>query len=175
MRHATLAVFAVDFDGGEYVYQVHPLNVQLVTDSVIMPVKEEHGCDSGSENLDKHEPRDVTSCIFVLKDVVTLSLFQKGQNDRIKNIVSVSYGIQRSLNNFELGATIMTKSFPVHNSSASPKTVGLVHTRVRKKFPTPAVHTITSIAKTKCNSGFTPTKDVFPGVKLPTTACTSPG
>ena len=39
-------------------YRVHP-NVQLVTDPVIMPAKEEHGCDSGSESLDKHEPRDI--------------------------------------------------------------------------------------------------------------------
>jgi hypothetical protein len=32
-----------------------------VTDQVI---KEEHGCDSGSESLDKHEPRDVLHCYF---------------------------------------------------------------------------------------------------------------
>ena len=90
-----------------------------MTDPVIMPAKEEHGCDSGSENLDKHEARDVTSCIFMLKDVIKLSLLQKMQNDRIKNIVSVFYGIQYSLNNFELGATIMTNSNPDHNTSAS--------------------------------------------------------
>jgi hypothetical protein len=24
-----------------------------------MPAKEEHGCDSGSESLDKYEPRDI--------------------------------------------------------------------------------------------------------------------
>jgi hypothetical protein len=39
----------------EYVYRVHPINAQLVTDPVIIPAKEEHGCDSGSERLDKHE------------------------------------------------------------------------------------------------------------------------
>ena len=44
---------------GEHVYRVHPINVQLVTDLVIMPAKEEHECDSGSESLDKHEPRDI--------------------------------------------------------------------------------------------------------------------
>jgi hypothetical protein len=71
---------------------VHGVNVQLITDPVIMPAKEEHGCDSGSESLDKHEPRDM------LKDVVKVSLFQKGQNDRIKNIAFVFYGIQCSLN-----------------------------------------------------------------------------
>jgi hypothetical protein len=49
-------VFPLDFDGGEHVYRVHPINVQLVTDQVI---KEEHGCDSDSESLDKHEPRDI--------------------------------------------------------------------------------------------------------------------
>jgi hypothetical protein len=43
-----------DFDGGEHVYRVHPINVQLVTDPVIMPAREEYGCDSGSESLDKH-------------------------------------------------------------------------------------------------------------------------
>ena len=38
------------------------INVQLVTDPVIMPDKEEHGCDSGSESLDKHEPRGILHC-----------------------------------------------------------------------------------------------------------------
>jgi hypothetical protein len=52
VRHAAPVVFPLDFDGGEHVYRVHPINVQLVTDQVI---KEEHGCDSDSENLDKHE------------------------------------------------------------------------------------------------------------------------
>jgi hypothetical protein len=42
----------------------------------------------------------------MLKDVIKVSLLQKGQNDRIKNIVSVFYGIQCSLNNFELSVTI---------------------------------------------------------------------
>ena len=36
MRHAAPVVFLVDFDGGEHVYRVHPINVQLVTDPVIM-------------------------------------------------------------------------------------------------------------------------------------------
>jgi hypothetical protein len=39
----------------------------------------------------------VTSCIVMLKDVIKVSLLQKGQNDRIKTIVSVYYGIQCSL------------------------------------------------------------------------------
>ena len=43
MCHAAPVVFPVDFD----------------EDPVIMPAKEEHGCDSGSESLDKHEPRDI--------------------------------------------------------------------------------------------------------------------
>jgi hypothetical protein len=80
----------------------------------------------------------------MLKDVIKISLLQEGQNDRIKNIVFVLYGIQCSM----FSATIMTNSSPDHNTSAS-KTVGLIHTLVRKTFPTPAVHTITSIAKTK--------------------------
>ena len=41
-------MFPVDFDGGEHVNRVHPINVQLVTNPVIMPAKEEHGCDSDS-------------------------------------------------------------------------------------------------------------------------------
>jgi hypothetical protein len=45
-------VLPVDFDGGEHVYRVHPVSVQLVTDPLIMPAKEEHGCDSGSESFD---------------------------------------------------------------------------------------------------------------------------
>ena len=75
-------------------------------------------------------------------------LFQKRQNDKTRKIVSVFYGIQCSLNNYELNATTMTNSSPDHNTSAS-KTVGLVHILVCKAFPTPAVHTITSIAKAK--------------------------
>ena len=60
VRHAAPLMLPVDFDGGEHVYRVHPINFQLVTDAVIlMPAKEEHGCDSGSENLDKHEPRHI--------------------------------------------------------------------------------------------------------------------
>jgi hypothetical protein len=54
VRHAAPVVFPVDFDGDEHVYRVHPINVQLFN-PVIMPAKEEHGCDSGSESLDKHE------------------------------------------------------------------------------------------------------------------------
>ena len=59
VRHTAPVVFLVDFDGGEHVYRVHPTNVQLVTDPVIILAKEEHGYGSGSESLDKHEPRDI--------------------------------------------------------------------------------------------------------------------
>ena len=78
MRHAAPVVFPVDFDGDEHVYRVHPINVQLVTDSVIMSANEEHGCDSGSESLDKHELRDILHCQVMLKDVIKVSLLQKG-------------------------------------------------------------------------------------------------
>jgi hypothetical protein len=137
-------VFPVFFDGGEHVYRAYPINVQLVIYPVIMLAKEEDGCDSGSESIDKHEPRDILH--FMLKDVIKVLLLQKEQNNRIKNIFSVFNGIQFSLNNFELSATIMTNSSPDHNTS---KTVGLVHRLVRKTLPTPAVHTIKSMAKTK--------------------------
>ena len=85
----------------------------------------------------------VTSCIVMLKVMIKFLLLQKGQNDRIKNIISIFYGIQCSSNNFELSATIVTNSIPDHNTSTS-KTVGLVHTLVHKAFPT-----IAFIAKTK--------------------------
>ena len=111
----------------------------------------------------------VISCIVILKDVIKVSLLQKGQNNRIKNIVSIFYGMQCSLNNCELSATIMTNSCADHNTSAS-KMVGLVHTLVHKTFHTLAVHTITSIAKTKWKSGFVTKKDVLPGVKPPSLA-----
>jgi hypothetical protein len=77
VRHAAPVVFPVDFDGDEHVYRVHPINVQLFN-PVIMPAKEEHGCDSGSESLDKHELRDILHCQVMLKDVIKVSLLQKG-------------------------------------------------------------------------------------------------
>jgi hypothetical protein len=33
-----------------------------------MQAKEEHGCDSGSESLDKHEPRDILQCHVERRD-----------------------------------------------------------------------------------------------------------
>jgi hypothetical protein len=58
-----LILFSDEFRlDGEHVYRVHLINVQLVTDPVIMPVKEEHGWDSGSESLDKQEPRGILHC-----------------------------------------------------------------------------------------------------------------
>jgi hypothetical protein len=68
VRHAAPLVFPVDFDGGEHVYRVHPINVPLVTDPVIMLANEEHGCDSGSESLEKHEPRDILHCHVERRD-----------------------------------------------------------------------------------------------------------
>jgi hypothetical protein len=41
-------------DRGEHVYRVNPINVQLVTDPVIMPAKEKQSCHSY-----KHEPCDI--------------------------------------------------------------------------------------------------------------------
>jgi hypothetical protein len=64
VRHAAPVVFMVDFDGGEHVYRVHLIDVQLVTD----PAKEGHGCDSGSESFDKHEPRDILHCHVERRD-----------------------------------------------------------------------------------------------------------
>ena len=68
VHHPVPVVFPVDFDGGEHVYRVHPINVQLVTDPVIMPAKEEHGCDSGSKSFDKHEPRGIVYCHVERRD-----------------------------------------------------------------------------------------------------------
>jgi NADH:ubiquinone oxidoreductase subunit 6 (subunit J) len=50
----------------------------------------------------------------MLKDVIKVSLLQ---NDRIKKIISIFYGIQCSLNNFELSATIIANSIPDNNTS----------------------------------------------------------
>jgi hypothetical protein len=36
VRHTAPVVFPVDFDGGEHVYRVHPIHVQLLTDPVII-------------------------------------------------------------------------------------------------------------------------------------------
>ena len=68
MSHAAPVLFPVDIYGSEQVYRVHPINVQLVTDPAIMPNKEEHGCDSGSEILDKHEPRNNLHCHVERRD-----------------------------------------------------------------------------------------------------------
>ena len=68
MRHAVHVVFPVDFEGGEHVYCVHPINVQLLTDPVIMSAKEENGCDSGSESLDKHKQRNIVDCHVERRD-----------------------------------------------------------------------------------------------------------
>jgi hypothetical protein len=83
VRYAAHVEFPVDFDSGDC--------VQLVTDPVIMQANEEEGCNSDSESLEKHVPRDI--CIVMFEDVINVSLLQKGQNNRIKNIVSVFYGI----------------------------------------------------------------------------------
>ena len=37
VRHAAPVMFPLNFDDGEHVYRVQPINVQLVTDPVIMP------------------------------------------------------------------------------------------------------------------------------------------
>ena len=68
MRHAAPVVFPVNFDGGEHVNRVHPIHIQLVRDPVMMPAKEEHGCDSGLESLDKHESRGILHCHVERRD-----------------------------------------------------------------------------------------------------------
>jgi hypothetical protein len=85
-------VFPVDFDGSQHVYRDHPINVQLVTDPVFIPTKEENTDVILAQKVLTNTSH-VTSCIVMLKDVIKVSLLQKGQNDRIKNIVSVFYGI----------------------------------------------------------------------------------
>ena len=72
-----------------------------MADPVIMLAREKHRCDSGSESLDNTS--HVTFCNAMLKDVIKVSevsLLQKGQNDRIKNIVSVFYGNSMFLEQF---------------------------------------------------------------------------
>ena len=81
VRHAAHVVFPVDFDGGKHVYRVHPINVQLVTDP------------NPRKNMDVilvqkvwTNTSRVTSCIVMLKDLIKVSLLEKGQNNRIQNI-----------------------------------------------------------------------------------------
>ena len=71
VRHAATVVFPMDFDGGEHVYRVHPINVQLVTDPVIMPAKEEHDVVLVQKvlTITSH----VISCVVMLKDVIKVS------------------------------------------------------------------------------------------------------
>jgi hypothetical protein len=90
VRHAAPVVFPVDFDGDEHVYRVLPINVQLVTDPVIMPPRKTMDVILVQKVLTNTS--HVTSCIVILKDMIKVSLLQKGQNGRIKNIVSVFYG-----------------------------------------------------------------------------------
>jgi hypothetical protein len=94
VRDAAPVVFSVDFDGGEHVYRVHPISIQLVTDPVIMRPRKNTDVIMVQKVLTN--TRHVTSCIVMLKNVMKVSLLQKGQNHRIKNIVSVYYGIQCS-------------------------------------------------------------------------------
>jgi hypothetical protein len=73
-------------------------------------------------------------------------LSQKGQNNKIKNIVSVCYA-------FNVPWTILSWvrtswQIPAHTTFAST-TVRRVHTLVRKTFSTPSVHTFIAKAKWK--------------------------
>jgi hypothetical protein len=68
--HAAPVVFPVVLTV-EHVYRVHPINVQLVTDSVIMPANEEHGCDSGSEFV---LAMDVIVCTAAVGNVLRTSV-----------------------------------------------------------------------------------------------------
>jgi hypothetical protein len=72
--HTAPVVFPVDFDGGEHVYRVHLIHVQLLTYPVIVSAKEEHKCDSVSESLDfsdghyrvyrRHGERFMDQCVY---------------------------------------------------------------------------------------------------------------
>ena len=96
-----------------------------------MPAKEERWCNSGSKSLDKHEPRNILHC-HVERHYQSFAVAVRAKRYD-QEYFSVFYRIQCFLNNFELNATITSAS----------KTVELVHTLVRKSFPTPTVHTIT--------------------------------
>ena len=68
--HAVPVVFSVDVYGSEHVCRVHPINVQLVTDPVIMDVILVQKVLTNKSH--------VTSCIVMLKDVIKASQLQKG-------------------------------------------------------------------------------------------------
>ena len=58
-RRATVEAFLVRLHVDEHVYQVHPINVQLVTNLVKMLNKEGHGCDFAPEIPYKYMERDI--------------------------------------------------------------------------------------------------------------------
>ena len=89
----------------------------------------------------------VTPCIVMLKDVITVLLLKEGQNDRIRNVVLVSYGTQWPLMNFELSATIMTNFSTAQTIALPAPTWSDSYTHwSAKTLSMPAVHTITSTA-----------------------------
>ena len=98
--HAAPVALPVDFDGGEHLYRVHPINLQL----------KEHGCDTGQKVFDKHEPRDILHCHVERRDQSFDVVERAEQWDQ----------------EYELSATMMTNSNPEHNNSAS-KMGGLIH------------------------------------------------
>jgi hypothetical protein len=71
VRHVAPVVFPVDFDGVENIYRVHPINVQLVTDPVIMTAKKNLDVILVQKVLTNMS--HVTSCIVMLKDVIKVS------------------------------------------------------------------------------------------------------
>ena len=106
VRHATPVVLPVDSDRGEHVYRFHPINVQLVTDPVIMLAKEKQSCYS--ERLDKHEPRDIFH-YHVERHDHSFAVAEKAERLHQEYVFC---GIRCSVNNIELSATIMRNSSP---------------------------------------------------------------
>ena len=66
VRRAAPVMFQMDYGGGEHVYRVHLINVQLVTDPVQKVLT---------------NTSHVTSCIVTLKDVIKVALI-KGRVER---------------------------------------------------------------------------------------------
>ena len=72
-----------------------------------MPAKEEHGCDSVSESLDKHEPRDILHCYFERCDQsFAVAVSCEASNDGVHEPRLLSRGLMALLKDWSYYHTV---------------------------------------------------------------------
>ena len=111
------------------------------TDSVIMPAKEEHECDFGSESLDKHKQRDILHC----HGWKTWSKFRCCRKGRTIGSTISSLWHSMFLEQFWAECDHHDKFQPRPTLPPPKRSKSYTQWSVRT-FPTSAVQTITSIA-----------------------------